>query len=609
MKFFKDIATFILFMVCLLPVVIAATTNSHYKFHRLKFYVNPDSTFEYEEEFKVQLQSDTAIKRWREFPLDYYPKSSQLNVLCAYVIDSHGKKYLLTKEDMVLSSRGNSEDQKLNTLTLYLPHLDKGSQFYLKYHRHHEQASIFGFNRVIYADYSMLTKTHHIQFNFPKQLKLKWHADKPYQIESHLQGDRQIVTAIATNLKPIYNEPYMISPLDIQPAVTVSKFKDYPALGDAYWRLIADKVVVNDEIKALAKAIVGKKTGRDAIVALNEWVSGAIKYHSLSFDFKSHYVPNSSIVTLHRRYGDCKDKVILLKALTQALGINSYPVLVDWSNAYRIYHLPQPSQFNHLMIYFPEYKLYSNPTDENSVPGILDIQLTNKMVLLINSHSKIAYTPKGQASDNRYQLNNHVVYTDKGGLSGYSTAELRGGFYLDMLDIMGNHANDEDFARTYLSYTPEGGRGRVDVIPESESTKRFLLKSKWQSDRVFTIDDVVILPIPQGIDVRNPQLWRDYVIEDHIEYPMLFRAQTNHWQYTIDVPKGYRVMHLPKNIAYHNQEGDYISSYHLHNNKIVVKRRLIIHHDLHKPNQYHDFKHLIRLSIQDFRNAVVLVKA
>lgn len=604
---------FIMFSLILFsPIVFASNIDeySHYKFHDVKYVVNQDSSYQVEEQFQVKLQSDNAIKRWREFSISYYSKTDYLTVIDAFVIDESGHKHHITKQDMVVSRQDNNGDQQVSTITIYLPRLGIGSEFYLHYVREHKEASIFGFNAIVTADTSMYTKQSQVIFDFPKSLNLSWHVEKPYQVTKQETKDRDVITAKSGVLKPIYAESNMISTQDLVPTITVSNFKNYEEMGNLYWHHVEGKIIVNDEIKKLASQIVGKKRGLEAIHALNEWVSGAIQYHSLTFDLKSHFIPHTSIETLHRRYGDCKDKVILLIALSKAVGIKAEPVLVDWSNAYKVYAKPQPGQFNHLMIYFPDYKVYSNPTDENTIPGLLDIHLSNKMVLLAGPQSKVAYTPKGHPRNNRYSLHSKVRYDHNGVLHGHSTAKIKGGFYMDMLEIMGNYVSGDEFARNYLNYTPEGGYGHVKVLPEEKADeKRFHLDANWQSDNAITIDDVIVLPVAQGVDMRNPVFLRDAVLDEKISYPMLMRAQTDYWQYEIELPKTYKVMHLPKNIEFKNEEGTYHSQYTLKGHKVLVTRQLILNNDCHTPKQYPQLKQLVNLVLQDFRNGIVLVKS
>lgn len=66
---------------------------------------------------------------------------------------------------------------------------------------------------------------------------------------------------------------------------------------------------------------------QQVILALN-YVQDQIRYLGLEMGVNSHQ-PSKAEDTLERRYGDCKDKVVLFIALLKGMDIDAYPVLVD----------------------------------------------------------------------------------------------------------------------------------------------------------------------------------------------------------------------------------------------------------------------------------------
>ncbi len=66
---------------------------------------------------------------------------------------------------------------------------------------------------------------------------------------------------------------------------------------------------------------------QQVMLALN-YVQDQIRYLGLEMGINSHQ-PSKAEDTLERRYGDCKDKVVLFIALLKGMDIDAYPVLVD----------------------------------------------------------------------------------------------------------------------------------------------------------------------------------------------------------------------------------------------------------------------------------------
>ena len=85
---------------------------------------------------------------------------------------------------------------------------------------------------------------------------------------------------------------------------------------------------LGEDGRAVVETLRQKATEEDRVVAALEFVQSQIRYFSVSMGESSHR-PTQPEVVLKRRYGDCKDKSLLLVAMLQALGIPAKPVLVD----------------------------------------------------------------------------------------------------------------------------------------------------------------------------------------------------------------------------------------------------------------------------------------
>lgn len=104
---------------------------------------------------------------------------------------------------------------------------------------------------------------------------------------------------------------------------------------------------------ALAEAIARLKTlptNAEKAAAALSLVQGEVRYFSLSLGESSHR-PAAPGVTFGRRYGDCKDKSLLLIHLLQALGVPAQPVLVS-ARTHRGSSklLPSPHAFDHAIV-------------------------------------------------------------------------------------------------------------------------------------------------------------------------------------------------------------------------------------------------------------------
>ncbi|MFP5246396.1 MAG: DUF3857 domain-containing protein, partial [Thermoanaerobaculia bacterium] len=104
------------------------------------------------------------------------------------------------------------------------------------------------------------------------------------------------------------------------------------------------------EVKALAAAIFGANTSRDArITAAIRFVQDEIRYLGIEMGRNSHQ-PHQPWETLESRWGDCKDKTLLLVSLLRELGVEAYPALVNTRLQHRLdERLPSPFLFDHVI--------------------------------------------------------------------------------------------------------------------------------------------------------------------------------------------------------------------------------------------------------------------
>jgi hypothetical protein len=90
----------------------------------------------------------------------------------------------------------------------------------------------------------------------------------------------------------------------------------------------------------------------DSATKTIQWIQDNIRYFGVEMGINSHK-PSTPIETFERRYGDCKDKALLLIAALKHFNIQAYPVLVSTTTSKRLPELiPSPGAFNHVIITF-----------------------------------------------------------------------------------------------------------------------------------------------------------------------------------------------------------------------------------------------------------------
>lgn len=105
-----------------------------------------------------------------------------------------------------------------------------------------------------------------------------------------------------------------------------------------------------EEVKKLAAKIYGENPTRDArITAAIRFVQDEVRYLGIEMGRNSHE-PHQPWETLESRWGDCKDKALLLVSLLRELGLEAYPALVNTTTQHRLDEkLPSPFLFDHVI--------------------------------------------------------------------------------------------------------------------------------------------------------------------------------------------------------------------------------------------------------------------
>ena len=181
----------------------------------------------------------------------------------------------------------------------------------------------------------------------PAGTPLQWNGGRP---DLSIEGEMQVWVWEATDVPALDVEDEIPSWYEPWQTVQVSEFASWREVADwANAMFVLDARSV-DEVKKLAAAITGEHTTRDArITAAIRFVQDEIRYLGIEMGRNSHE-PHQPWQTLESRWGDCKDKTLLLVALLRELGLEAYPALVNTRLQRRLAEkLPSPFLFDHVI--------------------------------------------------------------------------------------------------------------------------------------------------------------------------------------------------------------------------------------------------------------------
>jgi hypothetical protein len=177
---------------------------------------------------------------------------------------------------------------------------------------------------------------------------------------------------------------------------------------------------LSESLAATARELVsGAPTELEKIRAIGRFVQ-RIQYVSIQTGLGrgGGYQPRPASQTLDKRYGDCKDKANLMRALLAAVGIKAHLVAIySGDPRYVREEWPSPQQFNHCIIAIvlgqatgveavithPVHGrlLFFDPTDERGRVGELPLSEQGSLALLQVSGGTLERMPVLPAADSR----------------------------------------------------------------------------------------------------------------------------------------------------------------------------------------------------------------
>jgi lipoprotein NlpI/transglutaminase-like putative cysteine protease len=219
------------------------------------------------------------------------------------------------------------------------------------------QNPVFGgkFVDAIAWDQAFPTGLRRVVLNYPAARRIDWRllgegeAKSITPVDFTHEGMRKLVFE-QRSLAPATAE--QLTPPDYF-ASRWLQFSEFPDWGEvAAWAgaLFQYQGGLDDDLREVAAKLRALPTSEERVVAALEFVQTEIRYFSLSLGESSHR-PTSPNLVLKRRYGDCKDKSLLLITLLKELGIESNPVLLRLGRRKGLEKLlPSPELFDHVIV-------------------------------------------------------------------------------------------------------------------------------------------------------------------------------------------------------------------------------------------------------------------
>jgi len=245
----------------------------------------------------------------------------------------------------------------LATATMVLPDVRVGDTLHLAYTVQGENP-IFGGR---YAGWAGWDQPHpiahrHVSIAMPIDRCIHWRwlgdrpGERPLPLVQQADGVRRLCFS-GTDLAAIGHEPFL--PREAHPLrwLQFSEFAGWAEVAEWAAGLFPSDAPLPCTLLPLRQRLAALPDQQQQVCAALQWVQREIRYHSLALGEGSHRPrPPSEVVA--QRYGDCKDKSLLLVVLLRSLGIAAWPALAAaQTRSAPLKLLPSPEAFDHVVVW------------------------------------------------------------------------------------------------------------------------------------------------------------------------------------------------------------------------------------------------------------------
>ncbi|MBL1408732.1 DUF3857 domain-containing protein [Sphingobacterium faecale] len=337
------------------------------------------------------------------------------------------------------------------------------------------------------------------------------------------------------------------------------------------------------------------KAKKDSIAYVKEvadFVQNEIRYMGVEVGEYSHRA-NEPEKVFAQRYGDCKDKSVLMATMLKHRGIKSRLVLVNsWEEYNMETYLPSPNAFNHMVLYFilNDRGQYIDPTITNQGGNIRDRYFPfYGKVLHVQPGGKMYDTEKIVSGNTRIEERFHI--------------QKDGTAILDVLTIY-TGANAEN-TRSYFKQTAKNQIEKSNIeyyqklykqvkkrtplhLEDDIANNVFRVKESYTIDKIIELDPTTnrstVYAYASSLSLYIPEIIEPRTTPIALSYPLALE----HDVYIIN-PNSVNVPALSENI-YESRDSYYFGkSITTNNDTLKVAFRLGFHDTHVKVDQVDEF--------------------
>ncbi len=324
-------------------------------------------------QFGIRLDSYESVDEQSTIEIPYNPNYQRLDIHYIEVIRNGVSLNRLKKEDIEFLRTEENRDTKIYTgaltASIHLRDVQTNDIIHYAYTITGRKplfkdkfSTSLGFQFVVPVEqiyYKIVCpKNRNLNFNYENECT---------ELQKRIIGNDIIYSWNQKKIEALYMEDQVPAWYDPYPTVYISEWESWEELINWAVSIYPLPTYRDLEISRTVSELVMGKDSIEGITAIIRYVQNDIRYLGLEEGDFSHK-PRHYKEIYNKRYGDCKEKTHLLRAMLWHYGVESYPVLINSYSGYTLpSFLPDHNAFNHviLAIKWEDKYYYIDPTISN----------------------------------------------------------------------------------------------------------------------------------------------------------------------------------------------------------------------------------------------------
>lgn len=434
-----------------------------------------DGSSVYTQYFVYRILTPQGAEGWNELAVDWSPWLADRPSMKARVVAADGTAYSLDPatiaDSPVAGDASIYSDQRM--LRAPLPAIAPGAvvetEIVLK-----ERTPFAGAGKIGRSFFRMGQPVDHFRLTLqaPVSLPLRHRLDLlPTLTPAHTRENGIDQWVFDARSIPASEEIESSLPSDVPayPMVTFATGASWNEVAKSYSQIVAARLAEARVGDLVSKLIKGRDTTQARASALVEYLNREIRYTGIEFD-QSSIFPHTTAETLGRRYGDCKDKALLLVAMLRAANIPADIALLNAGDRLDVpAELPGMGLFDHAIVYVPGEQLWIDATDETARLGQLPDMDRGRWALIINDGTDaLTRIDDARSTDNVVFEEREIRLADNGPAQVVEISRPQGNYESDYRRIYANLA-DKDTRNNLTDYVKtEYLAARLDKLDSSD---------------------------------------------------------------------------------------------------------------------------------------------